>query len=293
MKFFGIGLALYLAAFLWPIQASAALKVIQERTPFNASYVFAPNDGKAHPGIVLLHGSEGGVARGVWPHALLLAHRGFSVLTFCWYDCDRDMLTEPPPLMVNIELRDTVKAMEWFKKSKYVGAKKKLALYGISMGAEQALLLASLSGKLPVKIDAVVVHAPHDTLSKGWNRNWADGRCWVCKKEDLKSCEYKPEKWNPGCGKLFGDFENADPDNLPLWRLDGSLLEGDKRIEVEKYAGPMLVTQGDKDDFWPSDNARRIEAALKKAGRAPEVRTSSPTKSTAFRWRRNRRGRRW
>ena len=97
--------------------AHAKLQVLQTATPFKSSYVFRPNDKKPHPGVVLLHGSEGGSMRNVWVHALLLAQSGFSVLTFCWWDCGRETRIEPfQTIMADIEIKDSVDAIEWFGK---------------------------------------------------------------------------------------------------------------------------------------------------------------------------------
>ena len=44
-----------------------------------------------------------------------------------------------------------------------------------------------------------------------------------------------------------------------------------KRIEIEKYNGPILITVGTKDEEWPYEQTERIEKTLKRAGRTPEV----------------------
>ena len=58
-----------------------------------------------------------------------------------------------------------------------------------------------------------------------------------------------------------------------MWRWKGERLKLNSRIEIEKYSGPILITAGENDTDWESDKNRiqRLEAALKKAGRKPQV----------------------
>lgn len=262
-----------LGTLLCQSQTHAQLSVLQAKTPYASSYVFYPNDNQRHPGIVLFHGSEGGSVRNMWVHALLLAQAGHSVMVFCWWDCERDVRTQPfASLMADIELKGVVDAVDWFRKSAYVNSKKGIALYGISKGAELAMVLTSLSDQLPFRVSALAVHSPTDIVEKGANINWLDSRCWICK-EGVKSCSYRAEFWNRACGKIDGDFTPADRDRLPMWRWRGERLKLNSRIEIEKYAGPILITAGANDTDWESDKNRvkRIESALLKAKRKPQI----------------------
>lgn len=253
--------------------ASANIAVVQKTTPYKSSYVFTPNDGKPHAGIVLFHGSEGGSQRNLWIHALLLAQSGFSVMTFCWWDCGRDVRSEPfATLMADIEIKSAVDAVDWFRKSEFVQMSKSLGLYGISKGAELAMLIASFQDQLPFKIGALAVHSPNDVIEKGSNINWLDSRCWVCD-EGVKQCSYQEKYWNRSCGKIDGSFTRADRDSLPMWTWKGSRLKLNSRVELEKFSGSILITAGENDTDWESDRNRvkRIETALLKAGRKPEI----------------------
>jgi hypothetical protein len=217
--------------------------IIQENAldTFPRSYVFSHSDGKSRPGIVLLHGSSGGSLTNMWVHALLLAGQGFNVMTFCWWDCERDDVRfGPQPILAHIELEKTVAALTWFKNSKYVGPKNKLGLFGISKGAEQALILGSFQDRIPVALDAIVVHAPSDVTTQGVNTNWEDSRCWMCDM-NAKRCA-SPKNWNPGCGPL--NYGNEDPSDLPAWEWHGVPLRNNTRIEIEKFAKPVLITCG-------------------------------------------------
>ena len=149
---------------------------------------------------------------------------------------------------------------------------KGIGLYGLSKGAELAMVIASLNNQLPFKIRALALHAPTDIIERGSNINWLDFRCWVCE-EGVRDCRFRQKYWNRACGKIDGEFSPADRDNLPMWRWKGARLPINSRIEVEKFAGPILITAGEEDSDWLSDKGRvaRIEAALRKAGRKPRV----------------------
>lgn len=253
-------------------QAYAKLSVIQKSTPFEGSYLFSPNDEKPHPGIVLLHGSEGGSLKNMQVHALLLVQSGFTVMTHCWWDCGRDVRSEPSAMLADIEVTDTVKAINWFRQSATVSKDSGVGVYGISKGAELAMVIAANEMKLPFKLSAVAIHSPNDVVERGSNINWLDSRCWVCKK-GVNDCSYQQEFWNPSCGKIDGKFSPKDRDSLPMWRWNGARLKLDSRIEIENFSGSLLITAGDNDTDWLSDKYRvkRIASSLVKAGRKPQI----------------------
>ncbi len=266
MRHFAI-LLLFIMSFFQTI-ANASLPIIQHETPFPYSFIFKPNDNKPHPGIVILHGSEGGVMRAIIPHAMVLAASGFSVMTLCWHDCKRSPYTDAQIPIENVDLEKTVAAMKWLKESDYVGKNQKLGLYGFSRGAEHALIIGSLQEQIDVPIDAIAVHAPADVIIGSFSWSWIDNRCWVCTPED-KACHDDLKNWNPSCGKIYGDHQSID--DLRVWRWQGKYLPLDERIQIEKFTNPIMITCGDKDTVWPSDMTRRIEESLKRAGRNPEV----------------------
>ena len=57
--------------------------------------------------------------------------------------------------------------------------------------------------------------------------------------------------------------------DFPTWEWHGIPPRNNTRIEIEKFAKPVLITCGDKDEVWESARTRRIKATLKKGGRAP------------------------
>lgn len=153
--------------------AMAAVTEIREaRETFPASYMFVPSDGAPHPGVVWLHGSEGGRwSVGSMCKARYLATQGFATLFFCYSDCGDDAV---PESISAVDLRRTYQAMTWLKSSPYV-AGQKIALSGGSRGAEQTLVLASFlarrKGSDPTLVlpDVVFAHAPFGKIVGAFN----------------------------------------------------------------------------------------------------------------------------
>ena len=160
-------------------------EVAEARVAFPASYMFAPRDEGTHPGMLLLHGSEGGR----WSvlsmcDARWYAAHGFVAMFLCYSDCGNDAL---PEAIHMVDLGRTYDALQYVKNSPYV-AGRKVALTGGSRGAEQALVLAtflarhSSTGRAragePVSIpDAVYVHAPFGRIVGDFNWRW-DAADW-------------------------------------------------------------------------------------------------------------------
>lgn len=252
-------------------------KVLELETPFRGSTLYVLNDGKPHPGIVILHGSEGGSLPFYRLEAQLMAMHGYSVLAYCWYNCAQNPITAPFQSIENIDLNKTLDAIAWLKSSSHV-AGKKTALYGFSRGAEQTLIIGwrtAADGK-PMP-DALAVHAPSDTVVGG--HTWApmDSRCWLCTTFDLKcfndskdfnKWDFANVRWNPACGEIPVD-PAISPKNA--WIMDGQPVKAGARIEIEKFSKPIFITHGTQDELWESARTDRIKETLERAGRPAEV----------------------
>ncbi len=276
--FFPIIVFLFIASSAFAAKPAVNVpKILQIDSPYLGSQLFVPNDGKPHPGIILLHGSEGGSLPYYRLEAQLMAMHGYAVLAFCWYNCAQNPISSPFQTLENIDLNKTLDAMSWLKASAYV-AGKKTAVYGFSRGAEQTLLLAwktAADGKnLP---DAIAVHAPSDTVVGGFTWAVMDSRCWLCTTFDLKcfngskdpsDWEFADVRWNPACGEI-----PKDPALSPktAWINDGQPLTIGARIEIEKYTKPIFISHGTKDELWEHDRSLRLKETLERAGRFPEV----------------------
>jgi dipeptidyl aminopeptidase/acylaminoacyl peptidase len=238
------------------------LKLRSVSCPFPGSLLVVPNDGKTHPGILALHGSEGGGFPAWKVSAMRWAAEGYAVLAYCYYGSN-DGLTGPRQTLADIEVKDVLDALTWLKNSEYVGGKK-MALDGTSRGGELALLAGSFASTEPgfSALDAISVHSPASAVWGPWNHDWTDRRCWLSEVpsyEELLNTSGK-FSWNPKCG--------PDPRNLPenlraAWKWKGTPLTESTRIEVEKIRCPVFLSQGLKDTVWPAEQAQEIEKTLK------------------------------
>jgi dienelactone hydrolase len=263
--------------FAVPAFSTSPLKVIQIDTPMKGSKLFVPNDGKTHPGILLLHGSEGGSLPYYWTDAQMLAGHGYAVLAFCWYNCGKNPITDAYEDLENVDLNKTYDAFVWLKHSAHVN-KAKTGIVGVSRGAEQSLVLgwkmAERGGETP---SAIAVHAPSDVVVTGFNWSGMDRRCWICTSfdaacfngtADTSKWDWQNIRWNVACGSAPKDPSKS---RLAAWIWEGKPLATGTRIEIEKYSGPVFVTHGTEDEYWLHDRSIAIEKTLAKAGRKPEV----------------------
>ena len=204
------------------------------------SRLYVPIDAKC-PGIVVLHGSEGGFAGWSDWEALILAGYGFCTIApgysrggNAWHAGD----------IRDVDLDATESMLIWMRESGISSGR--IGLFGTSRGAEHALIVTSLMAReqsvgLP---DAVAVHAPSDVIVGAFMAN-----------------DFQPGgELPPTC------YE-------PAWRWRGAsdTLRPDTPIEIERYDGPLFISHGELDTVWKVDRTQRLEERLHAAGRAPEV----------------------
>jgi dienelactone hydrolase len=240
--------------------------------PFKNSAFFAPNDDRANrPGIIFLHGAEGGGAPFWKGIAQFWAAHGYPSLAYCYFGRN-DSLWGPRETLANFELMELYKAMVWLKNSPQLNGGK-VVIAGGSRGAELAILFASLLAveKQLLQPDAVVVHCPSDETYGSWNLDWEDDRCWLKKIPQHPPRGQQPDaesEWNPKCGH--------DPRYLPeelksAWTWKGERIPAKTRIRAEDITVPIFISHGVADDVWSVEKTRSIEKAMKFAGRNLEV----------------------
>lgn len=209
------------------------------------SRLFVRPDAIPAPGILMLHGSEGGSAPYIEYDARPLAEAGFAVVTFCWFGCPGR-----PSRIHHIPLETTLAGLAWLRASDAVGGRP-VGLYGVSRGGEQAVLLASLA---PAEMAAVGVHAPSDTIVAAYD---------------------------PATEDAIYEYSQAEGQYIlaAAWTWQGTPLYGEKssfntpgpRIRVEDYPAEMYLSHGAVDTLWPVQRSRNIKAARDAAGRATEA----------------------
>jgi dienelactone hydrolase len=159
----------------------------------------------------------------------------------------------------------------------------KVVIYGFSRGAELTMITGSLSMTEGNRPNALIAHAPSDVFNGAVNWSWYNNACWLCTAGIGKCPKDSPDsdfQWNLSCGP-------DDPNQLDCthsaWLISGISIPANKRIEIEKYDGPILITVGDQDEVWPVDQTKRIEATLKEAGKKPEIHYF-PGEGHGFKW---------
>jgi dipeptidyl aminopeptidase/acylaminoacyl peptidase len=202
-----------------------------------------PGDGP-FPAIMVLHGSEG--AWSGWSHrnAAILAAHGFLVFPFGYSNGGNAWNAGD---ITNVPLDRSASAIEALRGFPAVGDK--IGLYGVSRGAEHALLLASLMArdKVPGAPDAVAAHSPADVICGAFNaRSWRDSG-------------------DPG-------WQVWDPSNRAWsWRGSSEDLLPTTPIEVERIEAPIFLSHGTADKTWSVDMTHRLVRRLVEHGREPEV----------------------
>jgi len=226
------------------------VNIIEEKAPF-PGYLCRPDDDAPHPGIIFLHGSEGGNGD-YWyypgkPPVSVGKNAGFPILAryyaslgyvtyaVCYFDCKHHEGYDkyPPDELKNIDLlKITHAAFLWLKKSEYV-QNKKVAIWGNSRGAEQILLLASLIGKYQNSVeglilpDAILAISPPDYVAGAFTEEQAKA---MIKGENLPG-RYNDPAW------IFADNE------IKMFTL----------IDIQYYKDPVLVTYFSQDTIWWSN----------------------------------------
>ncbi|WP_332308689.1 alpha/beta hydrolase family protein [Ciceribacter sp. T2.26MG-112.2] len=193
---------------------------------------------------MIFHGSEGAFSG--WSHrnAVLLAAHGFLAFPFGYSSGGNAWNAgniEEVPLDRSVDALAALRAFEF--------ANEKLALYGVSRGAEHALLLTSLMARdgLAGLPDAVAAHSPPDVICGAFDaRRYRDSGDpgWV--------------SWDPA--KRAWSWRGSSANLLPT-----------SPIEIERFDGPLFLSHGTADRAWSADMTKRLTARLRSHGRDPEV----------------------
>ncbi len=214
------------------------LPVVRRLLPDWGTTYGPPGEGP-FPGIVLLHGSEGGLSG--WSHrtSAIFAASGF----LCYpHSYSKGGNAWNAGHIEDIEITRTAEALSALRNHSQSNGK--VAVYGVSRGAEHALLLASFMAQdamdgLP---DAVACLAAPDV---------------VCGAFDSRS--YR-DSGDPG-------WQAWDPSRR-AWKWNGrsDAFLPTTPIEIERYLGPLFLSVGLKDRTWSPDMTRRLEKRRETAG---------------------------
>ena len=219
------------------------LKVVRRLIP-DWGTTYGPAGEGPFPAVMILHGSEG--AWSGWSHrnAAILAAQGFLAFPFGY---SKGGNAWNAGNIIDIPLDRTVDALKALGDFPFAGSK--LGLYGVSRGAEHALVLASLMARegmegLP---DALAAHSPPDVVCGAFN-----AAAW----RDPGDPGWQP--WDPG--KRAWTWRGSSEGFLPT-----------TPIEIERFEGPLFLSHGTADRVWSVEMTRRLESRLRQHGRTPEV----------------------
>jgi len=211
------------------------LSIINRMLPdFGVTY--GPVGRGPFPGLIVLHGSEGGWAG--WSHRIAMFFAAHGFLTYA-HAYSKGGNPWNAGSISEVPLDDTVLALNALRGLPECSGK--VGIYGASRGAEHALLVTSLMARdgmagLP---EAVAVHSPADV---------------ICGAFDAATCR---ESGDPG-------WQAWDPGARAwCWRGSSQGLKPTTPIEIERYAGPLFLSHGVLDQMWSVEMTRRLEARLR------------------------------
>jgi len=205
------------------------------------------------PGVLLLAGSD---AAALDPAAALLASHGYAVLFLPYF-----ALPGLPPTLERIDLGYVVRGIDWLLGQPQVRGPR-VAVMGLSRGAELALQVASMDER----VGAVVAAAPSYARHAGIGRGFSDFSqpAWLSEGEALP---YLRGRMTPaGAASLvLAGLRRKPMRQKAFFRaaLRSNAATRAAAIEVENIRGPVLTIAGSDDALWPSDRfAERIAERL-------------------------------
>ena len=211
---------------------------------------------KNTPTIIIIGGSEGGIPLAK-ETANMMSKKGFIIMNFGYFRYNKETSKQT---LNEIRIEKVFEAIEYIKKITLVDSTK-IALLGISKGAELALLVASKNKS----VKAVVAHVPSDVVWFGIGKR-------IGLNKSSWSYNGKPLPFVPYAKPKSGWFTKRTAEFYEAGLKKHTKNIGSAKIFVEKISGPILLTSGGKDDIWPSFYmANEIEKRLKALNFSYEV----------------------
>jgi dienelactone hydrolase len=220
--------ALACALFIVPAAAQSDSGVAVHDNGLVATW-YAP--ARKGPVVVALGGSECG-EKGGRLLASSLAREGFGALAVAY--CGADGL---PQAVQNIPLEYFSKAIDWVEQQP-LADRNHIGIYGISIGAETALLVASRDKR----IKAVVAGSPSSVVWQGFDMRHF-GSVEPTYTFDGKPVPYVPYDMSKPFTSVFDLYQRS---------LATVADHQDAIIAAENINGPVLLISGKADTLWPS-----------------------------------------
>lgn len=234
------------------------------------AFFATPEGSGPFPTIILLGGSEGGDGT-VRRKAPMFLAEGYAVLGLPYYSPAyfgrQPQFPELPRAFHDIPVDKLEQARDWLRAQPSVGDQT-IGLYGVSKGAEFALL----GGSLIDGFSAVAAIVPTDVVWEAWGPGTVEGE------SSSFSWRGEPLPFVPYIGMTEEIAKYAQPN--PQVRLRTPQDAGRHRyperveaarIKVERIDEPVLVAGGDQDDVWASGEMAQYLAERRYAANLPTV----------------------
>lgn len=230
---------------------------------WHATYA-RPATGERLRPVVTLHGSEGGSVEKSRGRAAQFANAGFAALAIDYFAYEHERIEGVPTQHAEIRIEIVEAAREWLKARPEVDLGR-LALYGVSKGAEFALLAASRYDW----IASVVAVVPSDIVWEGYGEGGAANTA--------------RSSWSFGGEALpFVPLFAFDPAHEGLYRTNTERYSRSRihhedrvaaaRIPIEAASARVLLLASDRDEVWASgEMARNLAERLMLAKKSAQL----------------------
>lgn len=207
-----------------------------------------------HRGVVLVWGgSDGGPD---FPHAELLAREGHEVLSLFYFG-----QPEQPEQLNRVPVETASRAIDWAER--YAEQADPVTVVGTSKGAELAALLPAYEPR----VRNVVLFAPVDHVTQGLDQS-DPASSWTRGGDEVPYVAFRDGRDLGAVAALAGASVFGYPVHLrPAYEaMLAAPTAGDKRIDLKRVPGEVLIFAGGDDQLWPAD-----EAARRFAGDRPDA----------------------
>ncbi len=240
------------------VRSTGDLVTVEARAPGLNGWLFAPKDAMRRPVLLVLGGSEGGIAF-ARARAERLAAEGWPALAVAYFAPSWAPMDDVTPHFEHIPVELFERARAWLAHRPEANTDA-VAVLGASKGAEFALVAASRYAW----IKAVIAYVPSDVVWQGFagaDMSTGAGSSWSENGHDLP---FVPLLDWPAQGP-YTDVHRRSEASAGLEIVRAS-------IPVEHSQAAILLLAAERDEVWPSaDMTRRLQTRLKRLPYSPPV----------------------